>query len=292
MAPHWQKHLYRAADLIFEIPPLHTYGLTLTLNHLLLLYFFHSLNTNPGNCAKPGPSLMWSGCCVECGRRVLAPKALFCANFGHRRENLITCHRTWCPKCYRACNTLDFHINDATNEVGAVWRRKGDKDRFLTARDGDMWCAPFQCEWCWFYNLQGREVVEGSSQDTNLLKYIRRVNLDIMWSQEPATIQGNLTQIRKLRDLPLALGMQVVHIPRGPWPVGDPYGFKLAIIMLKASQGKGKHDPDYVQYDTVRKIRSGLSNAYETSAEAEAVVGVLKGERGRNYRRWLGVGPS
>ena len=73
-------------------------------------------------------------------------------------------------------------MNDATNEVGAVWKRVGDEDRFLTAREGDMWCSPFQCDWCWFYNLQMREPIQENPQDQKLLSYIRRGNLDVMWS--------------------------------------------------------------------------------------------------------------
>ena len=177
-----------------------------------------------------------------------------------------------------------FHINDATNEVGAVWKRKGDKNRFVMARDGDMWCAPFQCDWCWFYNLESRSPVAGSSSDRNLMGYIRRVNLDIMWSREPATIRGNLSQIRKLIKVPKELGMQGFNIPRGPWPVGDFVGFRLAVAMLRASQWKGRYDPDYVQYDTIRKMRSALSNAHESSAVAAEHVGLMKGERGRQFR--------
>lgn len=179
---------------------------------------------------------------------------------------------------------MAFHINDATTEAGAVWKRKGDEDRFLTAREGDMWCAPFQCDWCWFSNLQNRCALSESASDQKLLHYIRRVNLDIMWSREPATIRSNLTQIRKLRDIPPTLGLAMFHIPRGPWPVGDACGFRLAITMLKASQGKGKHTPTYVQFETVRKMRSALSNAHESSALVLQNTGTLKGDKGRPYR--------
>ena len=175
-------------------------------------------------------------------------------------------------------------MNDATNEVGAVWKRVGDEDRFLTAREGDMWCSPFQCDWCWFYNLQMREPIQENPQDQKLLSYIRRGNLDVMWSREPGTVKGNLAQIRKLIKLPREMGLSDFNIARGPWPVGDNMGLRLAVTMLRASQGKGRHDSEYVQYDTVRKLRAALSNAYESSAMAASQLGLLKGERGRSYR--------
>ena len=179
---------------------------------------------------------------------------------------------------------MAFHINEATNEVGTVWQREGDKDRFLTARDGDGWCNPFQCDWCWFWNLQGRGPLSDSHSDTTLLKFIRRVNLDIMWSREPTTVKANLTQLNKLKSIPGKIGLKGFDIPRGPWRVEDKVGFGLAIVMLRASQEKGRHDPDYVQFDTIRKLRSAWSNAHESSAWAEDNIVVLKGDKGKAYR--------
>ena len=80
-------------------------------------------------------------------------------------------------------------MKESQNEAGAVWKRKTDEGRFMRARDGDMWAAPFQCDWCWFINLKGREAITGSNKDERLLGYIRRVNLDIMWSREPGTVR-------------------------------------------------------------------------------------------------------
>ena len=168
--------------------------------------------------------------------------------------------------------------------MGTVWKREGDQDQFLTARDGDAWCNPFQCDYCWFWNLQGRSPLSDSHSDATLLKYIRRVNLDIFWSREPTTVRANLTQINKLKSLPSTIGMEGLNLPRGPWPVGDYVGFGLAIVMLRASQDKGRHNSDYVQFDTIRKIRSAWSNAHESSAVGEENLLALKGDKGKTYR--------
>ena len=126
--------------------------------------------------------------------------------------------------------------------------------------------------------------LKGSSRDQCLLGYIRRVNLDLLWSREPATIRSNVTQLNKLKRIPELMRMGDFELERGPWPVKDTVGFRLAIAMLRASQDKGRHDPEYVQFDTIRKMRSTFSNVYESSARAAEVNGLLKGERGRVYR--------
>jgi hypothetical protein len=165
-----------------------------------------------------------------------------------------------------------------------VWKRKKDAGRFMTAREGDMWVSPFQCDRCWFVNLEKREPIAGLRVDDRLLGYIRRVNLDIMWSREPGTVLGSYRQLVKMNKLCNDLGMSNINIKRGPWPVEDNCGFRLAIIMLRASQEKGRNDSSYVQYDSIRKIRTGFSNAYETSAEGNEIGFAFRGEKGKSFR--------
>jgi hypothetical protein len=119
------------------------------------------------------------------------PKGLFCANFGSKQESWNICNQVWCSKCYIALGNLALHVKEAKNKVGAVWKRKKDMGRFMFAREGDMWVAPFQFDRCWFVNLEKREPVVGLRVDERLLNGIRRVNLDVMWSREPGTILGS-----------------------------------------------------------------------------------------------------
>ena len=92
-------------------------------------------------------------------------------------------------------------MQEAENETGAVWKRTKDLGRFMEARDGDMMLAPFQCDYCWFINLNGRPALEGARSDERLLGYIQRVKLDIMWSQEPGTVKNNMYQYNKIKQL-------------------------------------------------------------------------------------------
>ena len=177
-----------------------------------------------------------------------------------------------------------FHVNEAKNEAGAVWRREKDKDRFMSARDGDMWAAPFQCDDCWFVNLEKKEACSESLVDQRLLGYIRRVNLDILWSREPGTVAASCSQLSKIMRLCDDLGMRRLELPVGPWPVEDNVGFRLAIIILRASQAKGRNSKDYTQFDTIRRIRSGYSNTYENSYMGNRAVLAFRGETGKAYK--------
>jgi hypothetical protein len=48
-----------------------------------------------------------------------------------------------------------------------------------------------------------------------------------------------------------------------------------AIVMLKASLRPGKYDK-FIQFGTVRKLRSGFSNAYHVTAEGQEAVVMAK----------------
>ena len=73
-----------------------------------------------------------------------------------------------------------------------------DENRYMVGRDGDILTSPFQCDLYWFRNLKGRDPIDSSMSDSSLLVYIRRVNLDMMWSSAPGTVsstKGNISEI-------------------------------------------------------------------------------------------------
>ena len=49
--------------------------------------------------------------------------------------------------------------------------------------------------------------------------YIRRVNLDLMWSREGWTVGGTLSAARKAKRVSEELNMKLQDITMGPWPV-------------------------------------------------------------------------
>ena len=211
------------------------------------------------------------------------PKDLFYANFGVSLGSWPICCRSWCGKCYEAHKELKFQIAMPEKDKESRWRKKKEEAWLLNAHDGNMLCSPFQCDTCWFINLCKREPSALSYSDERLMGYNRRVNLDLMWSRERGTVANTLAAVNKGRIMSIELGMVLQIIKLGPWPLGDEQGFQTAIEMLCASQKKGKNNSNYVQLDTVRKIRTAYSTIYENSAAAGSHTLTFKGAHGNTF---------
>ena len=146
---------------------------------------------------------------------------LFYKNFGEARGRWAVCHRSWCASCYSVDLSFKFHITRPENDEGLKWERKVDMDRFLQARKGDMLCAQFQCDRCWFVNLKKREPIQISINDSILLGYTRRVNLDVFWSKETSTVYSNFLNVIKKKKRFEELKLVPIATARGHWPILD-----------------------------------------------------------------------
>ena len=146
-----------------------------------------------------------------------------------------------------------------------------------------MLCASFQCDRCWFVNLNKREPRAGSLVDDLLMPYIRRVNLDILWSRETSTVYNNYLVSVKKKNVSLDLGLPVQFEPRGPWPVDDEQGFQTAVEMVRQSRLAGKNDKAYQQFDSIRKFRSANTNEFASGVAAASEL-MLVGDGGRVFR--------
>ena len=198
-----------------------------------------------------------------------SPQGLFCANFCSKRGPWDPCRSTWCGKCYSLPPSSNFYIMKPQNDMGTLWISEGDEERFLVARSGDFLHFPFQCDLCWFRNLKYRSPRNYSADsDVRLLEYIRRVNLDEMWSREPGTVRSIRTNLAKMIKYCKELAVDPDLPKIGPWPVGDKVGFHVALSQLRFSQEKGINEMSHLQYDTIRKIRTAYSHVHEVSAMA------------------------
>ncbi len=92
--------------------------------------------------------------------------------------------------------------------------------------------------------------------DQRLLKYIRRANLDVMWSRESSTVKNNFEGVMKNFRRAADLGLRPLSTPRGPWPVYDTVGMQICLQILRQSQESGRHDGTYQQFDSIRRLRS------------------------------------
>ena len=177
---------------------------------------------------------------------------------------------------------MAFHIHQEENEVNLSWVKKGDDRRFLEGIDGAYLLVPFQCDVCWFRALEKREPRVGSYQDNRILGYIRRVNLDLIWSRAPGTIASTRDNVRMMLKMWRELGLEIDLPTLGPWAPEDRVGFRIAMAQVRYSQRPGANESTHLQFDTVRKMRTAFNHVYEVgkAIRAEDHTGFkgLKGE--------------
>jgi hypothetical protein len=186
---------------------------------------------------------------VECGQVMKGTKDLFCSNFGAIRGGLRICCRSWLTSCYKASSLKEFHITCPENDKGVKGKKKKEEKQCVSARRGDIVCAPFQCDHCWFANITKKEANPWYADDARKLAFIRWVNLDVMWSRELSTVGSMLGTLARAKKDSEDLDFSAQVIRLGPWPIADTCGYQITIEMLRHSQKKGKNSNDYIQFD-------------------------------------------
>jgi hypothetical protein len=146
-----------------------------------------------------------------------------------------------------------------------------------------MISAPFQCDYCWFFNITKKQAMVRFDADSQLLAYIRRVNLDMFWCREPGTVGNALRALEKGRKISRDLGLAPVKLRMGPWPVEDTCGFQIAIEILRSSQFPGKNASSYTQFDSIRKMRSAYLTAIEAGPNRCLDNGGFKTDKGQIF---------
>ena len=127
--------------------------------------------------------------------------------------------------------------------------------------------------------------MRGDYTDRNLLTAIRQSNLDSFWGRAPSTVANNLRSMLKVvRTMREEYGVSSAHRyfpPQGPHPLEDTFGMFAACVMLEHSLNPGMNEAT-VQFGTIRKTRSALSNYSHTTVghlTNPVLVGGLKGIR-------------
>jgi hypothetical protein len=198
---------------------------------------------------------------------------IFCANFATCRPPWLACQRVWCGPCYTPHPLDKFYYHCSKDEDGFEWGPKEDATRFWVARAGDHLLVPFQCDLCSFRNLTRRNPSSSSPQDDLLLCCIRRANLDAVWGRESTTVSATLRGARQL------LSFWRIELPsRGPFPVGDSLGLRVAIGMLIKSLEPGRYSSSYQQFETIQKLRATFSNMHMSSLEGVNNLRTVGGE--------------
>eukprot|EP00978_Attheya_sp_CCMP212_P011834 scaffold29388_cov54-Attheya_sp.AAC.2 len=144
-----------------------------------------------------------------------------------------------------------------------------------------------ECDLCIFRKLRRRNPDNTSPTDKLLQSCIRRMNLDAFWSRSTATVSGHKDNLNQTLKFSRLLGMEGPFIQDGPLPGHDHCGYEVAADMLLYSRSKEKNNNDYVQFDTICKLRSGYGNFLQGAPQANRVPMLLGDQTGGRYQLFL-----
>ena len=148
------------------------------------------------------------------------------------------------------------------------------------AREGNHLMTPFECDLCIFIKLKGRFLISQSDEDKKLASYIRRVNLDYLWSRAPTTVTNNLRLANNFVNLPNVVRLKSPFISNGTFPGSDNCGYQIAISMILMSTKPRRYDKSYAHFDAIRHLTSCF-NKYERASIKNKVSG-FKSTQGNN----------
>lgn len=144
--------------------------------------------------------------------------------------------------------------------------------------------AGFQCELCHFRNCYKRNPEPSCHQDCWVMHCMRRANLDAFWACRPSTVQGNLSELKRVMQLAGGAGITspFATYPRGPYPLADTMGMIPAIISLQRSLEPGKNSKT-IQWHTMRNTCSCYSNVVHTTPMGTGMATMTNGKRSTHY---------
>ena len=111
----------------------------------------------------------------------------------------------WCGICYICAPVPEFYIegedrenaeDDEHDRILSGWSTpKSEAERFRKGRNGDDLTTLFECDYCIFRKLYGRNSDESSQFTQYAMACIRRINLDACLSRATSTVSGNASQV-------------------------------------------------------------------------------------------------
>ena len=167
----------------------------------------------------------------------------------------------------------------------SAWGNKHrSPDEFLIGRDGDHLLVPFECDLCIFRKLKSRNPMAANIPDSLLLACIRRMNLDACWSRAKSTALSNRDKVAFGLKMSALVGLEGPYESDGPLPDFDHCGYEVAVEMLLHSRRPRRYSDAYMQFDTIRKLRSAFSNHCRASAKSNQVSLALGDQKGKYQR--------
>lgn len=159
------------------------------------------------------------------------------------------------------------------------------KTEFTQAREGDHLMVPFECDYCIFQKLRGKEQPNDQLiKDKLLMACIRRIILDAFWSRASSTVLGNRDRAKAALRLSELVGLKGPFEHTTTLPNYDHCGYEVAIEMVLDSTSPGRYSQSHKQWDTIRKLRTVYANQAKSSPQANTSILAFSDENGRAQR--------
>ena len=140
---------------------------------------------------------------------------IFCANFSESQGGWGPCLMTWHAGCYECLGKGQFPMKLHQDAEGNPWfKQKQKEDEINQGVKGAHTSMAFQCERCWFINLENRLPEPGL--DDMYLKLIRQANLDAMKDRAVTTTQARASAIKQIIRNCEQIRKTPTILPRGP----------------------------------------------------------------------------
>eukprot|EP00980_Cylindrotheca_fusiformis_P018324 scaffold5977_cov98-Cylindrotheca_fusiformis.AAC.1 len=243
--PSWLKQLFKAADLILEIPPGSPYWPSDIFDPWSLRFAPKVLRI------KRELQKMWKTSPLDTGGLLFEFVAL------SRR------FPTMPRRVVRRTNDREVHQLVGDNPGDNLWGPKApDLRQFDEAREG------------------GDPDPDRESHQA-LVKTIMRANLDVLWSRTRSTVKTNRNTVARAISSLERLGLGGPFYDPGPTPFSDFCGFETALAVLLDSQRSGKYAVSHKQWDSIRKVKSAVASFEKLSNNNPlSQLALLESERG------------
>ena len=298
LKPEWFRQLYKAADIVFDVPVGSSCWPVEMYEPLIIGIIFPFLSKPPWQL-RGTPKMFYLGRRM---REVWTATQMDPGNILH--EFLLEFERLRSMPADVVRRLLYFEPNrplpnqDQSRRRGRKRNRPPDArtpdvgvgnqaqvpKRFFTAQDGDHLLVPFECDLCIFRKMQSRNPMVTNPQDTLLLACIRRANLDAFWSRAKSTALANRDKVAFGLKLSATMGLLGPYELDGPLPDYDHCGYEIAYEMLLHSRRPGSYSESYTQFETIQKLRPAFSNHGRASAKANRISMALGDQKGRYMR--------
>ena len=127
---------------------------------------------------------------------------------------------------------------------------------------------PFECYLCVFRKLRESNPKLDKAADTLLIGCIKQAIMDAFWIRANGTVQKNVSRARQMIDSSEYVGLSGPFVYRGELPWRNHCGYEVAVNILLHSKKSEKLDKEYVQFDSIRMLRSTFSNFVRASPQA------------------------